>query len=162
VLPALVLGLALAGCNDPGPKAPKVATPTPLASYDGTTAAVQRISFCTRIPTAAVAAAVNEPGSTRHYANGEQGPDAKDVAHEYGCIFDGRTGLIARAWVFGSPALGTLCRTSAATTVTYRGLFGDAWLSCSVAAPAAAKLTDTVLTSRAGEWCVQVATTAAS
>jgi hypothetical protein len=191
-LPALALGLALAGCSDPGPKAPKVATPTPLASYDGTTAAVQRISFCTRIPTTAVAAAVDEPGSTRHYANGQQGPDAKDVAHEYGCIFDGKTGLVARAWVFappvtpadatrlvttarkqqgcraldthqfGSPALGTLCRTPAATTVTYRGLFGDAWLSCSLAVPVAAKLTDTVITSRAGEWCVQVATTAAS
>jgi hypothetical protein len=191
-LPTLALGLALGSCNDAPPRTPEVAAPTPLASYDGTGAAVQRISFCTRIPTDAVAAAVDEPGATRHYANGEQAPDTGDIAHEYGCIFDGETGLTAKAWVFappvtpddakrlaaeagkvrgcrpldphefGSPALGTLCRNRTETTVTYRGLFGDAWLSCSITAPAAAKPVDKALTDRAGAWCVQVATTAAS
>lgn len=209
----------LAGCNDAATPPPNVATPTPLASYDGAGAAVQRISFCTRIPTSAVAAAVVKVGSTRHYANGEQAPDTGDIAHEYGCIFDGETGLTAKAWVFappvtpddakqlvaeggkargcqlvdahkfGSPALGTLCRTPTTNTVTYSGLFGDAWLSCSITAPAAKAadegatatptatpttspptddasteeaLTDQTLTERAGSWCVQVATTAAS
>ncbi|RJS45161.1 hypothetical protein [Nocardioides cavernaquae] len=163
-----------------------------------------------------MAAAVDEPDATRHYANGELSPDTGDIAHEYGCIFDGETGLTAKAWVFappvtpdeatrlvaeagkvrgcqpvdphdfGSPAVGTLCRTSTTTTVTYRGLFGDAWLSCSItapvakpadqpasgaastataaseAAPTAGVLTGKALTDRAGSWCVQVATTAAS
>jgi len=212
VLPLAALGLLLAGCNDATTPPPNVATPTPLASYDGAGVAVQRISFCTRIPTAAVAAAVDKVGSTRHYANGEQAPDTGDIAHEYGCIFDGETGLTARAWVFappvtpddaarlvaeagkargcqpvdahkfGSPTLGTLCRTPTTKTVTYSGLFGDAWLSCSITAPATAKpasatptgattatgspsdqaLSDQELTGRAGAWCVQVATTAAS
>jgi hypothetical protein len=189
---AIVLGLVLAGCTEAGTPTPKVAAPTPLASYDGTTTAVQRISFCTRIPPSAVTAAIGKLAATHHYTNGEQSPEAQDVAHEYGCVFTGSADVTARAWVFappvtpadaaslvatarkshgcrtldahsfGSPALGTLCRTRAATTVTYRGLFGDAWLSCSVAARPSAKLTDKVLTDRAGLWCVQVATTAAS
>jgi hypothetical protein len=193
----VVLGLGLTACSDATPPAPKATAPTPLASYDGASAAVQRISFCTRIPSAAVTAAVGKLGGTRHYANGEQAPDTGDVAHEHGCIFDGESGMSAKAWVFappvtpeqaqaliaaastlpgcqpvdayafGSPSLGTLCRGQASTTVTYRGLFGDAWLNCAVTAPVAAPPTDVAqddktLTDRAGTWCVQVAATAAS
>jgi hypothetical protein len=188
----LALGLALAGCSNPKDTGPKVVEATPIASYDGSRAQVQRISFCDRIPADAVSAAVGKTSGTRHYGSGERAPDTGDIAHEYGCIFDGATSLIAKAWVFappvtpadaaqlardagkargcstldpydfGSPSAGTLCRTPKSTTATYRGLFGDAWLTCTLTAPTAAKLTAEVVVDRAGKWCVQVATTAAS
>ncbi|MCW2797280.1 hypothetical protein [Nocardioides sp.] len=57
---------------------------------------------------------------------------------------------------FGSPTAAALCRSGTGLQVSYRGLFGDAWLTCSIAAPASgterAELTD-----RTGRWCVAVA-----
>ena len=40
---------------------------------------------------------------------------------------------------FGTPSVGTLCRTGspASRAVTLRGLFGDAWLSCRLSTPGA-------------------------
>jgi hypothetical protein len=68
---------------------------------------------------------------------------------------------------FGAPAVGTLCHGGERTTVTYRGLFGDAWLACSLDAPitpdkpaGASGAADKALVARAGIWCVRVATTA--
>lgn len=107
-----------------------------------------------------------------------------DVAHEYGCVWTTATGD-ARAWVFappvtgaraqeivraaptkgcaatpGAPAFGTpsvalLCTAGTTRTASYRGLFGDAWLSCSLTQPVAVPPAE--LVARAGRWCVAVA-----
>ncbi|MEO5708373.1 MAG: hypothetical protein ABIQ59_00930 [Nocardioidaceae bacterium] len=60
---------------------------------------------------------------------------------------------------FGTPSVATACRTTkpAARTVTLRGLFGDAWLSCRLSTPGATAAAETI--QRADQWCVRVATT---
>lgn len=115
-------------------------------------------------------------------------PGVRDVAHEYSCSFVGRGGDVARAWVFvpqvtpaqaralvrdvrrtpgcrllpghdfGSPGTGSVCTTRGRTEAAYRGLFVDAWLSCSVTDGGRRKLTRAELLQRTGDWCVQVAT----
>jgi hypothetical protein len=110
-----------------------------------------------------------------------------DVAHEFNCTFTGDTGAIARAWVFvprvtpeqaralvagakkakgcqavdgesfGTPGTGSVCTTPDGTEATYRGLFTDAWFSCSVTAK---DLDQAALLERAGQWCVSTATAA--
>ena len=106
--------------------------------------------------------------------------NAADVLHEYGCVFRAGT-TEARAWVFappvgvarakqlaatsgkgctrpaaaaafGSPSAVSICGTTS-RTVTFRGLFGDAWLSCSLSGAGAA----TTLVDRTGRWCAAVA-----
>ena len=110
-----------------------------------------------------------------------------DVAHEFNCTFIGDSGAIARAWVFvprvtrdqakalvadvretkgcrpvdgesfGTPATGSVCTTPDGTEATYRGLFTDAWFSCSVTAK---DLDEPTLVKQAGQWCVSTATAA--
>ncbi|NUS53034.1 MAG: hypothetical protein HOQ22_18595 [Nocardioidaceae bacterium] len=60
---------------------------------------------------------------------------------------------------FGSPAAATRCdlRRPERTAVTLSGLFGDAWFSCQVTAPAPTSPVET--TRRTEQWCVRVATT---
>lgn len=195
-LAATLAGAFLVGCSGAGDTPAATPRPTPLASYDGTVTQVERVSFCSRIRDEAVLDAVGEKVSTSHYGNGEHLPGTEDVSHEYGCVFAGEE-VVARSWVFvppvtparaaqlaasarampgctslpaakfGSPAVGTLCRAGGRTTVTYRGLFGDAWLACSLdtatpaGQPAGARATaEKKLTADAGIWCVRVATTA--
>lgn len=189
----VLLAGALSSCSNPAPKPAPSPTPTPLASYDGTVVQVERVSFCSRIPDDAVRDAVGGEVTTAHYGNGEPLPGTDDLAHEYGCVFTGGDRSVARSWVFvppvtprrarqlvaaaekaprctptpaaafGKPAVGTICRSGSTTTVTYRGLFGDAWLSCSVAAPGKGDATaDKTLVAKAGAWCVRVAETASS
>ena len=110
-----------------------------------------------------------------------------DVAHEFSCTFPGDSGAIARAWVFapritrgqakalvaevrrargcrvvdghafGTPGTGSVCTTRDGTEATYRGLFTDAWFSCSVTAE---DLDEPTLLEQAGQWCVSSATAA--
>lgn len=110
-------------------------------------------------------------------------PDG-DVAHEYGCGYTG-AGTEARAWVFappvtrtraqalaevspakgctatagaaafGSPSAATTCTSGEQRTVSWRGLFGDAWLTCSLTQGVGTPEAD--LVARAGRWCVAVA-----
>ncbi len=61
---------------------------------------------------------------------------------------------IADADAFGNPTVATMCRSAGTNTVAFRGLFVDAWLSCSVSAPIGA---DEGLVDRADKWCVAVA-----
>ncbi len=113
----------------------------------------------------------------------------KDIAHESSCtFFRGKT--VARAWIFsppitpgrakdlvtsseaaedcsvveapkfGRPSTTTDCVSSGRRQLTFRGLFGDAWLSCSLAVPVAEH--DERLLDRAGRWCVEVARAAAN
>lgn len=194
-LAATVAGVLLAGCgaDAPPPVPPK---PTPLAAYDGTFSQVERASFCSRIPEDAILDAVGKKVTTSHYVSGERLPGTEDVSHENGCVFAGSE-RVARSWVFvppvtparatqlaaaarrmpgcasiaaarfGAPAVGTLCRSSERTTVTYRGLFGDAWLACSLDAPltpdkpaGTRAAAEKALVADAGIWCVRVATAA--
>jgi hypothetical protein len=107
-----------------------------------------------------------------------------DVAHEYGCVYAG-SGVEARAWVFappvtrdraqalvkaaapkgcaatagapafGTPSVATTCTLGEKRTVSWRGLFGDAWLTCTLSQGVGAPEAD--LVQRAGRWCVAVA-----
>jgi hypothetical protein len=60
---------------------------------------------------------------------------------------------------YGEPSLARTCEVGRGRTVeaSYRGLFGDAWLSCSLTTPGEP---DAVL-ERAGAWCAEVAVAAA-
>lgn len=118
------------------------------------------------------------------YNNGEQSAvtGRQDVMHEYGCTF--RAGkAAAAAWIFAPPVTEQqarrLIRTSSARgcrvvrdapdfgspsvalscgdrpTVSFRGLFGDAWLTCEVRSASTGDPDDQV--DRAGRWCVAVA-----
>lgn len=108
-------------------------------------------------------------------------PGVTDVAHEFGCSWTaGRTtarawvfappvttgeaaGLrrttagedgchpVAGAPRFGSRSVAVRCSGRDGVTTSFHGLFGDAWLSCSLQAPSGAGLLD-----RTGRWCVTV------
>jgi hypothetical protein len=112
-----------------------------------------------------------------------------DIAHEYGCRIVGphaelrawvfappvTTGVArdladaaaqresctqpAAAPAYGAPSVALICPAGNRRWASFRGLFGDAWLSCSLAAPAS--LSEADLLDRAGRWCVAVAEAAA-
>jgi hypothetical protein len=109
-------------------------------------------------------------------------PDGtRDRVQEFGCSWTGPGGAVARAWVFATPitrerarglardaggpgcrartgvgfgqvSVSTRCTERGRTTATYRGLFGDAWLTCELTADAPAE----AVVQRTGEWCVAV------
>jgi len=56
---------------------------------------------------------------------------------------------------YGAPSVALVCPAGDRRWASFRGLFGDAWLACSLAGPAT--LTDRELLDRAGRWCVAVA-----
>lgn len=115
-------------------------------------------------------------------------PRVEDVAHEFGCVWSRggqrirawvfappitasrANGLIAQARStrgcalapdaaeFGAPSVALLCRTGKGRQVSYRGLFGDAWLSCSVVG----RVPDTELVARANRFCATVVVAAAA
>jgi hypothetical protein len=160
------------------------AVSTPLTDFatDGVT--IARADFCARVAPDAVEEALGGAAeSSETYANGDRAqvaPGVHDVVHEYGCTWKAADGTIARAWVFAPPvtaeqaaalrkaATGRGCRpikdapaygdpsvaVRCGAETAFHGLFGDAWLSCSVEAtegePGA-------LLDRTGRWCVTVA-----
>lgn len=106
----------------------------------------------------------------------------RDVAHEFDCTWRAKDGTVARAWVFappvtrpqsrelkkaalrpgcaaadgpdyGRPSVATLCGTPRTVEQGYFGLFGDAWLSCTLSAR---KPEPQDLTERTSRWCVAV------
>lgn len=115
----------------------------------------------------------------------------EDVSHEFNCTFVGEDGTTARAWVFvpqvtqrrakelvaaagkqdrceqvdgeefGTPATGRVCGKGKQTEVSYRGLFVDTWLSCSVSGADPQADRDELL-AQAGEWCTAAAEAAAA
>lgn len=60
----------------------------------------------------------------------------------------------ATAPAYGTPSVAQVCAAGSLRTASFRGLFGDAWLSCSLTLPEADA--EDLLT-RAGRWCVAVA-----
>ena len=63
------------------------------------------------------------------------------------------------ARAFGRPSAAVGCRAGGTLEAAYHGLFGDAWLSCSLAVPVGGA-DRAALVDRAGRWCVAVATAA--
>lgn len=106
----------------------------------------------------------------------------RDRVHEFGCRWTGEDGSVATAYLFVPPvtpqqarslardSVGAGCSTFAAqgfgrpnvatrcvdddasTELTYRGLFGDAWVVCSLRTPG----DPASLPTRASAWCVEV------
>ncbi len=73
---------------------------------------------------------------------------AREIRAEPGCE------PVADAPDFGKPSAALVCDLGQRTEVSYRGLFGDAWLTCTLSAAPGVPLPD--LTDRAGRWCVAV------
>lgn len=113
----------------------------------------------------------------------------RDVAHEFGCGWSGATtsarawvfappvtretaadlvdGAAAQrgctpipgASPYGTPSVALTCTTKRGVQASFRGLFGDAWLTCAVTGPAAQRA-DVV--ERADQWCAAVVNAAAA
>ncbi|MET0525567.1 MAG: hypothetical protein ABWZ91_12250 [Nocardioides sp.] len=62
---------------------------------------------------------------------------------------------------FGQRSVAVVCDADGETTASYHGLFGDAWLSCSLAVPTGS-VDEPALLDRTGRWCVQVAEAASA
>lgn len=60
---------------------------------------------------------------------------------------------------YGAPSVALVCTNGDQRSITFRGLYGDAWLACSLSLPAG--LPQDQLVDRAGRWCVAVAQAAA-
>ncbi|GAA4811226.1 hypothetical protein ACFQ0K_03820 [Nocardioides caeni] len=61
---------------------------------------------------------------------------------------------------YGAPSVAVQCTSAGRRTASFRGLFGDAWLSCSLSLPDSTPIDD--LVDRAGRWCVAVALAASA
>ncbi|WP_345525933.1 hypothetical protein [Nocardioides endophyticus] len=141
-------------------------------------------------PGAVTEALAGEVADSDTWANGDRtrlADGVRDVAHEYGCSWTATDGTVASAWVFappvtpagasalakaasrvegcqpvaGAPAYGA--RSTAVRCgdeIAFHGLFGDAWLSCSVAPVGTADREG--LLDRGGRWCVAVAQAAST
>lgn len=77
---------------------------------------------------------------------------ATDAARTRGCAAQDT------APAFGTPTLALLCSDQDTRTASFRGLFGDAWLTCSLTLPTSVPADE--LAERAGQWCVAVAVAA--
>lgn len=65
---------------------------------------------------------------------------------------------VAGAPAYGVPSLALVCKDGGARLRSYRGLFGDAWLTCQLSTPAT--VAATAQQDRASRWCVSIATAA--
>ena len=120
------------------------------------------------------------PGDTVEVIEGEEA-----VSHEWSCTYASDAGVEARAWLFAPPitrdrgralardarvegcrpvqqrvefgrgSVGLVCDDLRGRTVSWRGLFGDAWLACSVRAPRETRVVE--LADRTQLWCAEVA-----
>lgn len=179
----LALALAGCTSEAPEPKADPSVDASPLASYDTGRIAVARSPFCDRISSEAVREALGDAADeTVAWNPGDPVPGlARDRGHEFGCRYATDEGIAAQAWLFappvtparasealrgsrgcwrtegtdfGDPSVATRCGRDGTVVIGYRGLFGDAWLSCTVEASAREEPDD--LTERADRWCAQV------
>lgn len=176
-------GLTACTSGDPQPAADPSVDASPLASYDTGRIAVVRSPFCDRITSEAVRDALGDAADdTVAWNPGDPVPGlARDPGHEFGCRYATDDGTVAQAWLFappvtperarelmresagcwraegtdfGDPSAATRCGGGDAVAIGYRGLFGDAWLSCTLEATAREEPHD--LTERADRWCAQV------
>lgn len=136
-------------------------------------------------PTEVKAALGGVPTRTTSYDAGQTAPltpTVRDVAGEFDCTWSTRVGASASGWVFatavtapsaqaltatpkgcraqsgpdyGRPSVALACTDHGRTTVSLRGLFGDAWLSCSLTGTPGEPAPK--VTARADRWCLTVA-----
>jgi hypothetical protein len=180
---AIALGLTGCTSEAPEPDAKPSVDASPLASYDTGRIAVVRSPFCDRITSEAVRDALGDAADdTVAWNPGDPVPGlARDRGHEFGCRYATDDGIAAQAWLFappvtpararelmreskgcwraegtdfGDPSAATRCGSDGTVAIGYRGLFGDAWLSCTVEASGREEPAD--LTERADRWCAQV------
>ncbi len=199
LLVALAALVVLAGTGDPGDESlsSRRTRPSPspapgIAEIGATTLRIPRTPFCEGLATErvedALGGAVTQSAS---YGNGDPvrlGAGRADVAHEYGCRWEGPQGATARAWVFvppvtvrearrlvrstsstdgcqrlpgryGAPSVGVRCAGKSRQQASYRGLFGDAWLTCTLSLPGGGpgRVSADVLVERTDRWCAAVA-----
>ena len=160
---------------------------TPLGDVDTTSLVVAREPFCDRVDPGAVARALGEePADVSAYRSGQRiriSDQVADVVHEFGCRWTAGDAT-AEAWVFvppvtrqrasslvrdgcrrvdgppyGDPSVACRSQSAGSETFTFRGLFGDAWLSCRLTLGMASQ---DEMADRAGRWCAAVATGAAA
>ena len=113
VVPLTALVVLLTGCTGGGGSGGSDAhgepspSPTGSAHVDLSGVPVPRGPLCDVVPEPAVEQALAGPVTgTDHYANGEEAelaPGLVDVAHEWGCVFEGTGATVARVWVFARP-----------------------------------------------------------
>lgn len=182
----VVITVGLRGGGDS--EAPKAKRPlsTKLSDLDTTRMTIERASFCSKVPAADVTEALGgKPTDTSSYTSGDKAPltpKVEDIANEHACGWQGPGGASVAAWVFAPPVTPAMAKQIAADvpkgcrsvrtaefgdpssavrcgqTVTVRGLFGDAWLSCSLTGRA--KEQPAAILDRAQRWCATVATSA--
>jgi hypothetical protein len=112
LLPALLLtacsGVQVRRTDDRPAESASASTREP--EVDLRRARVPRTDFCSVLSEEDVATALGGPVvGTAHYGNGDRfevRPGYVDVSHEYGCVFEGRAGTTAKAWVFARPVAG--------------------------------------------------------
>ncbi len=160
---------------------------TPLGEVDTAALVVAREPFCDRVDAGAVARALGEePADVSAYRSGQRiriSDDIADVVHEFGCRWTSGDGT-AEAWVFvppitrkraaalvrngcrgvdgppfGDPSVACRSESVGSESFTFRGLFGDAWLSCRLTLGTASQ---EEMEERAGRWCAAVATGAST
>lgn len=86
-------------------------------------------------------------------------PVALARARELGTAARGERGCTAMDAppAFGTASVALVCEGKRQTVASYRGLFGDAWLTCALALPPGADADREEQIDRTGRWCVAVA-----
>jgi hypothetical protein len=114
---ALASAIVASGCTlspEASQEPPPSVAPSD-AGLDLSGVPVQRAGFCDLVDGDDVTQALD--GSVRdtaHYGNGDEvevRPGQVDVSHEFGCVFEGPGGKVARAWVFARPVTVAEART---------------------------------------------------
>lgn len=167
-----------------GPTTDAAATSTPLAAVDLAAYDVARGRFCERVNEATVGAVLGGEVLGRTELVPGDRPKGGDVRDEYSCTVRTDAGRAA-AWVFAPPVRRPVARDLADALrdrkgcrpvdapdfgepgaaadcpdgVRIAGLFGDAWLTCTLTQPGVS-LNDRL--DRTGRWCVAVLEAASS
>ncbi|MCW2758026.1 MAG: hypothetical protein JWO46_1772 [Nocardioidaceae bacterium] len=107
LLGMLAAALLVTGCSsDDKPSTTKTASPTPIANLNTGSMRLSRGEFCSRLPDAAVRAALGGKSTDgTSWRNGDKAQvedGLTDVVHETGCRF-ARGTTSASAWVFARP-----------------------------------------------------------
>jgi hypothetical protein len=116
----VAMALALSGCltlaacsGSGGTPAPRTTAPTPIAKLDVSSVRLARAAFCDQVPTSAVRRALGtDAADTSSWKAGDPAPTggSGDVAHEFGCSWNGTGSTVVRAWVFARPVSADLAR----------------------------------------------------
>ncbi len=150
----VAVGLLTQSSDQPTAGQRPVASPRPSPSTDLSVLRLDRAPFCPLIGLGAVRRALGGAVlRAQHYDSGDRAsiaPGVTDVAHEYGCRYDGVGGTAARAWLFAAPVQRTdatdLVRRAGRTPgchVVQAAAFGDPSVAttCALHGPARVSMT---------------------